>query len=288
MDPTTELSAMAMAMTVSDDESHQFRLIDTWSGDVAEELQQAFGTSQVVALDAEGVDLSRAGLISLVQLYSAESKTCFILDVLKAEPTDDLVLWLKELLENSAVVKVVHDCRMDSDAVRHHLNIDLVNVHDTSCWNQELSGRVDMNLNDTLSTNGIDPNTYRDKGMYQRNPAVWATRPLTLHLLKLASGDVSALTDLHAKQVGDATTAQAMKAQDHTLEYLEYIRRASLGMVHVNNPGMFIGRGGTSLRALQNRTNTLVYGIGKRSEKSFMVFYVDIKDFHAVKRVAEK
>ena len=89
------------------------------------ELEAAFEGVDAIALDVEGVDLSRLGLISLVQL--ATKNACFVLDVLNAKPSDPLIRWLRALLE-SEVVKVVHDCRMDSDALWHKLEIKLKNV----------------------------------------------------------------------------------------------------------------------------------------------------------------
>ncbi len=43
----------------------------------------------------------------------------------------DIVKELKSLMENSSVVKVIHDCRQDSAALFYQLQIRLDNVFDT-------------------------------------------------------------------------------------------------------------------------------------------------------------
>jgi hypothetical protein len=53
---------------------------------------------------------------------------------------------------------------MDADALRHHLKIDIDNVHDTQCWHEALTGDVDVNLNNVLAIHGLSLNVHRDKG----------------------------------------------------------------------------------------------------------------------------
>ncbi len=43
----------------------------------------------------------------------------------------DIVEELRSLMENSSVVKVIHDCRQDSAALFYQLQIRLANVFDT-------------------------------------------------------------------------------------------------------------------------------------------------------------
>ena len=53
---------------------------------------------------------------------------------------DPLIKWLKIILEDQNILKIIHDCRMDSDALYHHFDIKLANVHDTSAWHEKISG----------------------------------------------------------------------------------------------------------------------------------------------------
>jgi ribonuclease D len=101
-------------------------LISDWSFETCRKLKSAFSNENSVVLDAEGVDLSREGAISIVQLATREHR--FIFDVLDKNADDSLVAWLRGILEDETVTKIIHDCRMDSDALLHHLQIRLSKV----------------------------------------------------------------------------------------------------------------------------------------------------------------
>lgn len=172
-------------------------LIDEQTADANAVLTRSFAEARLIAVDAEGVDLSREGVISIVQI--ATRQQCFILDVLGKGPEHPVVVWLRAVLEDASITKIIHDCRMDADAFQHHLAICLTNVHDTACWHSVLTGLEDQNLNNTLAQNGLQPNIMRSKGVYDANPAFWAVRPLTPQMLGWASGDLDSLFDLYDK-----------------------------------------------------------------------------------------
>jgi len=174
-----------------------------------EELEQfssAVCDKSIVTLDIEGVELSRVGTIELISIGVEHEGTIqsFIMDASEAVRFSELhaaqVLVLKKLLENPDVVKIIHDCRQDSDALSAHLGIQLTNVFDTVVWNAAISkDSVFMNLNKTLEAFGCTTNENRDSttNIYKDNPNFWATRPVTSHMLAYAGGDVSVLFDLH-------------------------------------------------------------------------------------------
>jgi ribonuclease D len=61
---------------------------------------------EVVALDCEGVELSREGSICLVQI--ATSDTCFLLDFKNiGENFGTIKLLVKEVLENKNICKII-------------------------------------------------------------------------------------------------------------------------------------------------------------------------------------
>mmetsp|Transcript_82611 Transcript_82611/g.130150 ORF Transcript_82611/g.130150 Transcript_82611/m.130150 type:complete len:271 (-) Transcript_82611:82-894(-) len=254
-------------------------VITDLTADTESQLFSAFGAPgkyvvNTVALDAEGVDLSRLGVISIVQLATTEQS--FIFDVLGKSAEDPLVAWLRCILEDSEVTKIIHDCRMDSDALHHHLNIRLTNVHDTSCWHNAITGVQDMNLNDTLIVCGLPPNTVRDKGVYDRNHAFWATRPLTRQMIEWAVGDLFSLFALQKEQLTRASEPQANRASSDSELHNRFAREASVGTFKISaNVGRFIGPRGSSIRSLQKQTNTLIYGKGRRGDNFFMVYYTD-------------
>lgn len=265
-------------------------VISQLSQEAERQLSNAFGspgkyTVKKVALDAEGVDLSRLGRSSIVQIATLEK--CFILDVLDKHSDDPLIGWLRGLLEDEGVIKVIHDCKMDSDALWHHLNIRLANVHDTSCWHHVITGRPDMNLNDTLNQMGLQPNATRDKGVYDRNHAFWATRPMTPQMIEWASGDLESLFALQEQQLTRASDQDAHKANQNSKRNLDMAREAKVDTFRItSNVGRFIGSRGSSIRSLQSDTNTLIYGKGKRGDNFFMVYYYDESSRQSVLRKA--
>ena len=269
------------------------------------EVEAAFADARIVALDVEGVDLSRignsisssllirlrlnkncTGTCSLVQLAVplGEDAQCFLFDVLDKPKQDPMICFLKGILESDSVLKIIHDCRMDSDALHHLLDINLTNVHDTSCWHGQLTGSCDVNLNDLLQGNGLKQNIVRDSGIYESNPAFWTTRPLTDKMITWAAGDVNLMFKVHARQVIKASENVASKSLKLSNEFLEKARSAEIGWFKVRvNVGRFIGSRGCNLRDLQRSTDTLIYSRGKRSAAEFMVFYKDTASLDRVK-----
>ena len=211
---------------------------------------QVLRSSSVLALDCEGVDLGRLGKTCLVQV-STRSR-CFLFDVHEASATDDIVVELRSILENEAIVKVIHDCRQDADALFHHFHIRLVNVHDTQCWDKVLNYQR-RNLNSTLMAFGLTPHVIRDRSVYATKPAFWADRPLTPMMIEWATGDVECLFALYDRQLAMASAQQKMAAVQLSTEAATEQPSWVVRCVYIlpDNVGMFIGRGGCNIQALE-------------------------------------
>ena len=119
----------------------------------------------LVALDCEGVDLGRTGQISIIQLSTPMRS--FLFDVHEVAHDHEMVSFLRAVLENPNVIKIIHDCKMDADALFPLLEISLCGVHDTQCWDYILN-RNEHNLNRTLLAYGCRPNVERDHRCCQR------------------------------------------------------------------------------------------------------------------------
>ena len=248
------------------------------------ELEGAFENARIVALDVEGVDLGRFGQISLVQIARSGDR-CFLLDLLNQDKDAPLVAWLRGILESPSVLKIVHDCRMDSDALKHLLGIHLAHVHDTSAWHYRLRRQKDASLNLVLESNGMRPNVVRDSGVYLKNKAYWATRPMSKRMIEWAQGDVSSMFQLYAIQVGQASPQVTEEANSWSQRHLDMARDARAQTVHVERMGAFIGRGGRHIRQLQDRTNTLIH---PRGEGMVLVYYNDNQGLQEVQRIARQ
>eukprot|EP00798_Chlamydomonas_sp_ICE-L_P017582 gene17582-23909_t len=83
--------------------------------------------SKRLAMDCEGVHLCREGEICLVQLATPDGN-CFLFDVEKKSRTSVASQGVIKLLKSPNIIKVVHSCGMDSDALWHLLGIRLAAV----------------------------------------------------------------------------------------------------------------------------------------------------------------
>lgn len=137
------------------------------SMEILEEFKILVERKPVLAADFEGVDLSRLGRLTVVsigvQVWSGVQ--VFIFNML----TDNTALIhaqnsvLKGLLESTAVVKIIHDCRQDSDALKAQFTTSLTNVFDTSIYCMEfdcLNKRTNLNM--ALKKYGCPENTNKD------------------------------------------------------------------------------------------------------------------------------
>lgn len=241
---------------------------------------------QVLALDCEGVDLGRCGELSIIQISSRNNR-CYIFDVLKLDKTSHVVLFLKKLLENQNIVKIVHDVRMDSDALYHCLGIRLHNVHDTQAWDKVIHGRED-NLNMTLLRNKCTPNEERDRNVYRVNNRFWAERPITQTMIDWASGDVKCLFDLYDAQMNHVATrcwirgwkvkSKCVDASNNRLTLRDKIHQ--IYQIRTDNVGRFIGTGGQNIRKLCDEVPGSYYQIthqGNRGKKCDICVYADNK-----------
>ncbi len=243
-------------------------LVSNFEDENKQKATKALEGKTQVALDLEGVDLGRHGTTCILQL--ATEDTCFLFDVLGKEKTDPMIVFLKEILESDTVVKIIHDCRMDSDALWHHYGIALKNVHDTSAWHHSITSLPNKNLNDTLTSNGLRVNAARDNSVYDRNPDYWQQRPVTAQMIKWATGDVESLFKLYNIQKQKARGVN--KSQDTFLDMRNY----GTDFVTVSNAGLFFGRGGQNVRSIQTRTGTFIYNAPRKMQtpgKTMLLVY---------------
>jgi DNA polymerase I-like protein with 3'-5' exonuclease and polymerase domains len=252
-------------------------------------------TQQVqVAFDCEGVNLSRIGTVELVAVCfggggdTEANGQVFLVDLNRNSKISKLQARfkaLKKLLECGTVQKVIHDAKMDCDALFHLHGIRVEGIHDTSCYHHVETGREDAPLNIVLGHNGIEVNENRDKSVYQRNPRFWETRPLTKAMIAWSSSDVDKLLTVAKRQ---SDTLKASGSYDAALrksaENATSVSDGELqhGIVCRVPVGRLIGPGGSNIRSLQRRTNTTIYQ--DREAQTWMVYHNTQTSLNAVKR----
>jgi ribonuclease D len=100
---------------------------------------QAICRESEIAVDCEGVDLSRTGKLCLVQI-GLQNGTVFIFDITVLGALafeirmNDGIETLKTLLESPRILKIIFDVRNDSEALFHQYNVALTNVCFTSSF----------------------------------------------------------------------------------------------------------------------------------------------------------
>ncbi|RMY26242.1 hypothetical protein D0867_00177 [Hortaea werneckii] len=180
-----------------------------------------------VFVDMEGVNLSRHGSISLIQMYVPQCKEIFIVDIhtLGAEafdipgPQDKT---LKSVLEGGEIKKHFFDVRNDADALYALFNIRLVHVIDVQLL--ELASRTGskhvlrglaacIEQEQALAEAGAYKwKSTKEEGTKLFNPKlggsyeVFNVRPLPQTLLDYCIGDVQylpALSDIYQCRIND-------------------------------------------------------------------------------------
>ncbi|XP_077495589.1 egl_like_exo domain-containing protein isoform X2 [Amblyomma americanum] len=157
---------------------------------------------QLLALDAEGVNLGPQGPLTLVQLATGTGEV-FLFDV-QSTPQLFTEGRLRQLLEAEHITKVMHDCRNDSAALFFQFGIKLQNVFDTQAAHaalqqQDLGKPVHKVKNVSLGTlcalYGGPTNPRRDqvKSLYRRDQKFWSRRPLSEDMVFHAAFDVFCL-----------------------------------------------------------------------------------------------
>ena len=234
------------------------------------QFKEAISGQKLVVFDAEGVDLSRAGNVTLISIgvLVEGGVHVFLLDTIHEDVKlrDELLLVTKRLLEDPDVIKIVHDCRQDSDALFRTLTppIKLTSVFDTQVWSMKLTRTTGRdNLNNALTkfgcgvTNAARTSHGDMSSMYKADYAVWQRRPLTPALLRYASQDVCHLFDLRekileqvmARMPGELNRIEAASNDAvngfRSLEYVDYAN------VPASKRGLVIGKGGSTIASIE-------------------------------------
>lgn len=257
----------------------------------SEHLNEALShlaAAELLALDCEGVDLGRGGSISIIQLSSMER--CYLFDVHGLAASAALVMALKPILESSEIVKIIHDVKMDADALFHEMNIAVTKVHDTQIWDKTLKGQT-RNLNQTLLAYACEPNEERDANVYRANYRFWATRPLTEHMIDWASGDVSNLFELYERQCDISSPLQAEEAEAASERNCHFLRscESQVCFISPRHMGRFIGPGGSNIRNLEKLVPGAFFQTrGQKNSGEVVVYAPDAASLARARRLLVK
>lgn len=233
------------------------------------DFKVAVNDKTIISFDAEGVNLSRVGSMTIVSvgIKVTDGAHVFIFDLLTTNLTlkNGKIAELKKIFENKNIEKIIHDCRQDSDALDKFHDIKLNNVFDTSiiiCKLRNVEKR--SNLNSALQLFDCPVNKNRGTISYNTQPKFWEQRPLTQFMIDYASSDVAYLFDLQLKLLNEIDTKMSHKKTsilEASNKAIDEFRGCTF-QVHVSVPkskmGIVIGSGGSNLNDIEKRSGAYV------------------------------
>lgn len=241
------------------------------------QFKEAISGQKLVAFDAEGVDLSRAGKVTLISIgvLVEGGVHVFLIDTIHEDLKlrDELLLLAKSLLEDPDVIKIVHDCRQDSDALYRALTppISLTSVFDTQVWSMKLSRTTGRdNLNNALTkfncgvTNAARTSHSDMKSMYAADYAVWQRRPLTPALTRYASQDVCHLFNLREKilervmAIMPGELDRIAAASNDAVDDFRSLECVGFASVPASKRGLVIGKGGSTIASIEASSGAIM------------------------------
>lgn len=175
---------------------------------------------KMVAFDAEGVNLSRRGKLTIATFQgidehsSMEETNIFVVDVqvIGSERVFSTSLpSFRPVLEDEGITKLTFDCRSDSDALYHQCSVCLAGVLELQVLDQAVriyKGELPPKRKDYLKNNSIPYLDNMEKVLIRNNIhigidkasaphkynfSVWKERPISNSLLIYAAKDVHAI-----------------------------------------------------------------------------------------------
>ncbi|KAF8986382.1 ribonuclease H-like domain-containing protein, partial [Cyathus striatus] len=173
--------------------------------------------AESIAVDLEGVKLSREGRITIIQIFAEGSNIVWLVDVTTLgaqafEHVDENGQSLQSVLESPDIMKAFYDVRCDSDALYNLYGLEMENVYDVQIL--EVAYRRSQNAKNVKYVMGLGKSvdTYlcmpwswqrvKDAGRQLFAPElrgsyeVFEHRPLHPKFVKYCAQDVTILFDL--------------------------------------------------------------------------------------------
>lgn len=184
-----------------------------------------------VAIDIEGVDLSRAGEVCLIQMCGSSNPIVYLFDIHVLRESAFGEGGLKSLLESDKVTKVFFDVRGDNDALHHLHGVQVCSAYDIQVlWHVRFQNPGDIYLQGLkkvlthfLVQSKVAPKDIsamdhvKERGQKLFSPdlggsyAVWKERPLQPIMLEYAAVDVKFLLDMKSLWApNDKDTSEAL------------------------------------------------------------------------------
>jgi stage III sporulation protein SpoIIIAA len=177
-----------------------------------------------IAVDCEGTSTGRFGKLCLVQIATRNNQYIFDLLVDDSDVYDQMMEFLRELLESDNIKKIFHDCRQDSGILFTQYDIHLRNVYDCQpvyallCKVQNRTIQAQVTLNELCRAYG-----YAGKANKAAEHCNWDVRPMTTRMIQIAASAVQFLVEIHEKMMEEFEHSYVETISDVSRRYVEHL-----------------------------------------------------------------
>ncbi|KAJ6016555.1 exonuclease [Penicillium herquei] len=232
------------------EDSPSFLFIDTLDGlvELLEGLAKLPAWPPSLFIDLEGVNLSRHGTISILQIFVSSTKKTFLVDILAlkdkafSHSTSDGPT-LRSILESPSISKVFFDVRNDSDALFSHYGIKLAGVQDLQLMElatRTFSKRLVNGLGKCIEHDA--PMTISERARWKAckdggrklfapelggSYEVFIIRPLSSEIMQYCAQDVQLLPKLWHKYYQRMTPSWKQKVEEEVKSRIELSKSAT-------------------------------------------------------------
>eukprot|EP00127_Corallochytrium_limacisporum_P000764 Clim_evm50s25 gene=Clim_evmTU50s25 len=190
----------------------------------AEEARKKLSDESIISVDFQGTHHGRKAKIHLAQLCSRDSEV-FLVDCTVGGGV--LMKPLKSVLEDDTVLKVMHDCRADADALEHCYGIHLQNVFDTQVAYAVYKDGVQRPCGwDTVlqRVNDGAGNPFKSKVRGKDSNINFDTRPIDVNVIGYCVYDAFFIRQLYFKFKGYLSKAKMEEAEQRSKIYVDVFR----------------------------------------------------------------
>ncbi|KAF3400191.1 hypothetical protein F1880_008391 [Penicillium rolfsii] len=231
------------------DQSSEFVDTESKMASLVVKLQDLPAKPPSLYIDLEGVNLSRHGCISILQIYILPLDKTYLVDIWslqdkaflpKASPNGHNLL---SILESPDIPKVFFDVRNDSDALFSHFNIKLAGVIDlqlmqlaTSSFRRRYVNGLDKCIERDASLTSSEYQIWKaskERGLKLFDPKrggnyeVFNTRPLSEEIKEYCVHDVQYLSRLWVQYDQRISPAWAKKVTAETVSRIKQSQSAT-------------------------------------------------------------
>jgi len=169
----------------------------------------AIKQEKIIGLDCEAIEMGKKGQLSLIQISTESSARVYLFDII-ALGQSAFKYGLKDILESKSILKIVHDCRRDSEILFHQHQVNLTHIYDVQIAHalvqKKEQGNVPIRrygfheLTHTYARNFSEVAVnikFQAKEMFINENSIWGQRPLPKLMIDYASLDAAVLLPIY-------------------------------------------------------------------------------------------